>query len=47
MTITAAGELRLYGGTRGLDAYDNGTTPGAKVQLYTCNGGANQQWRLG
>jgi alpha-galactosidase len=46
VTITAAGELRLYGGTQCLDAYGNGTTAGTKVQLYTCTGGANQQWRL-
>ncbi|WP_246143760.1 glycoside hydrolase family 27 protein [Actinacidiphila oryziradicis] len=46
VTITAAGELRLYGGTQCLDAYGNGTTSGTRVQLYTCTGGANQQWRL-
>ncbi|MDX6331066.1 MAG: hypothetical protein QOI83_3449 [Streptomycetaceae bacterium] len=46
VTITAAGELRLYGGTQCLDAYGNGTSSGTKVQLYTCSGGANQQWRL-
>jgi len=46
VTITAAGELRLYGGTQCLDAYDNQTAPGTVVDLWTCNGGANQQWRL-
>ncbi|WP_406471555.1 glycoside hydrolase family 27 protein [Streptomyces sp. NBC_01615] len=46
VTLTAAGELRLYGGTQCLDAYDNGTTSGTKVQLWTCNGGTNQQWRF-
>jgi alpha-galactosidase len=46
VTITAAGELRLYGGTQCLDAYDNQTAAGTKVELWTCNGGANQQWRL-
>jgi alpha-galactosidase len=46
VTITAAGELRLYGGTQCLDAYDNGTIAGTKVQLYTCTGGANQKWSL-
>lgn len=45
MTLTAAGELRLYGGTQCLDANDNGTSSGTKVQLWTCNGGTNQQWR--
>ncbi|MFH8342870.1 glycoside hydrolase family 27 protein [Streptomyces sp. AM6-12] len=46
VTPTAAGELRLYGGTQCLDAYGGATTSGTKVDLYTCNGGANQQWRL-
>ncbi|WP_078864062.1 alpha-galactosidase [Streptomyces sp. AcH 505] len=46
LTPTAAGELRLYGGTQCLDADDNGTAPGTKVQLWSCNGGANQKWRL-
>ncbi len=45
-TPTAAGELRVYGGTQCLDAYNNQTSPGTKVELWTCNGGANQQWRL-
>ncbi|MFE2427485.1 glycoside hydrolase family 27 protein [Streptomyces sp. NPDC059373] len=45
VTITTAGELRLYGGTQCLDAYNNQTTSGTVVQLYTCNGGANQRWR--
>ncbi len=46
VTITAAGELRLYGGTQCLDAYDNQTAPETKVELWTCSGGANQQFRL-
>jgi alpha-galactosidase len=46
VTLTAAGELRLYGGTQCLDAYDNQTAPGTAVELWTCNGGANQQWHL-
>jgi alpha-galactosidase len=46
VTLTSAGELRLYGGTQCLDAYDNQTASGTKVELWTCNGGANQQWRL-
>lgn len=31
---------------RCLDIVGNSTTPGAKVQIYTCNGGANQQWEF-
>jgi hypothetical protein len=30
-----------------LDAYDNETTPGTKIEIWGCGGGANQQWRLG
>ena len=29
-----------------LDAYGNGTTAGTKVDIWTCNGGANQQWNV-
>ncbi|MGW6521699.1 ricin-type beta-trefoil lectin domain protein [Streptomyces sp. NPDC054962] len=46
VTLTAAGELRVYGGTQYVDAYDHGTTAGNKVQLYTCTEGANQTWSL-
>ncbi len=46
VTITAAGELRLYGDTQCLDAYNNETAPGTKVELWSCDGGANQRWRL-
>lgn len=46
VTLTAAGELRLYGGSQCVDAYDNLTAPGTAVQLWNCNGGANQQWKL-
>jgi alpha-galactosidase len=45
-TPTAAGELRVYGGTQCLDAYGNQTSAGTVVELWTCNGGTNQQWRL-
>jgi alpha-galactosidase len=43
-TPTAAGELRGAGGLC-LDAYDNRTAAGTAVELWSCNGGANQQWR--
>ncbi|MEU1123386.1 alpha-galactosidase [Streptomyces sp. NPDC005899] len=46
VTLTAAGELRLYNGTQCVDVHENGTTRGTAVQLWTCNGGANQQWKL-
>jgi alpha-galactosidase len=46
VTPTAAGELRLYGGTQCLDAYNNQTAPGTIVQLFPCTGGANQRFSL-
>jgi alpha-galactosidase len=45
-TPTAAGELRVYGGTQCLDAYNNQTTPETKVELWGCSGGANQRFEL-
>jgi hypothetical protein len=36
------GTLRIDG--KCADVYRDATTNGAKVDLYTCNGGANQQW---
>ncbi len=29
-----------------LDAFNQGTSSGTRVDLYTCNGQANQQWKL-
>jgi endo-1,4-beta-xylanase len=29
-----------------LDAYANQTTPGTKVEIWSCNGGANQRWNV-
>jgi alpha-galactosidase len=29
-----------------LDAYNNQTTPGTKVEIWSCNGQSNQQWTL-
>ncbi len=29
-----------------LDAYDNQTAPGTKVEIWQCNGQTNQQWRI-
>jgi alpha-galactosidase len=46
VTPTAAGELRLYGGTQCLDATGAATAAGTAVELWTCNGGANQKWNL-
>jgi alpha-galactosidase len=45
-TPTAAGELRVYGGTMCLDAYNNQTSAGTQAELWSCNGGTNQKWNL-
>ncbi|MEO7234520.1 MAG: PQQ-dependent sugar dehydrogenase [Lapillicoccus sp.] len=45
-TFTAAGELRVFGGTRCLDVTGARTTEGATIQIYTCNGAANQKWKV-
>jgi hypothetical protein len=37
-----SGTLRVLG--KCLDAYNNQTTNGTKVEIWSCNGGANQQW---
>jgi pectinesterase len=44
--LTAAGELRTFGGTMCLDAYQKKTDPGTPVVIWSCNGGTNQQWHL-
>jgi alpha-galactosidase len=31
---------------RCLDAYDNQTAAGTKIEIWDCNGGANQQWNV-
>ena len=36
----------MYSGSECLDAYNNETTPGTKVQIWPCNGGTNQQWNI-
>ncbi len=46
VTLTSAGELRLYGGTQCLDAVNNQTASGTPVDLWSCGGGTNQQWTL-
>ena len=45
-TLTAAGELRVFGGTRCLDVAGARTTAGGVVQIYSCSGAANQKWKV-
>jgi dienelactone hydrolase len=47
-THTDANQLTVAGGgtTLCLDANGQGTSPGTKVIVWSCNGQANQQWRL-
>ncbi|MDX6315876.1 MAG: hypothetical protein QOF44_5340 [Streptomyces sp.] len=42
ITQTTAGELRVSGAC--LAANDDGTTPGTKLILWTCNGKSSQKW---
>ncbi|HEY2672248.1 MAG TPA: RICIN domain-containing protein [Rugosimonospora sp.] len=42
----STGILRGAGSNRCLDAYNNQTANGTKVEIWDCNGGANQQWTL-
>ncbi|HYZ53906.1 MAG TPA: RICIN domain-containing protein [Streptosporangiaceae bacterium] len=44
-TVTASGLIKGYGG-KCVDDYGSGTANGTKIDLYTCNGTAAQQWAL-
>ena len=46
LTLTAAGELRLYNGSKCLDVVGRGTANGTAVDIWDCNGQTNQQFRL-
>jgi len=43
---TSTGELRTMGATECLDVYGSNTAPGTKVELWPCDGGANQKWTI-
>jgi alpha-galactosidase len=43
-TSTSSHQLTVYSGSKCLDAVNNQTTPGTKVQIWACNGGSNQEW---
>ena len=42
-TVTADGELRVYGG-KCLDVVGNATANGSRLQIWSCTGAANQRW---
>jgi hypothetical protein len=42
-TMTAAGAILTYD-TKCVDGYQQGTSPGTVVDMFTCNGGSNQRW---
>lgn len=44
--VTFTGVIRSGIAGKCLDAYNNGNTNGTVVDLYTCNGGANQKWTV-
>lgn len=43
-TVGVSSELVSPMSGRCLDANGRSTTPGAKVEIWNCNGGAGQQW---
>ena len=45
-TLTPNGELKVYGATTCLEAFQQGTANGTKVDIYTCNGGEHQKWSV-
>ncbi len=46
VSLTSSGELRTMGATECLDVYEGSTTPGAKVELWNCDGSSAQKWTL-
>jgi alpha-galactosidase len=44
LTSSPAKELVSASSGRCLDAYDNQTSPGTRIEIWDCNGGANQEW---
>ena len=44
LTVTGSGTLQVNG--KCLDIYRDEKTNNSPVELWTCTGGANQQWRL-
>ncbi|MFD3843798.1 non-reducing end alpha-L-arabinofuranosidase family hydrolase, partial [Streptomyces sp. NPDC058642] len=44
-TLTDSAQLTVYG-NKCLDARGGATTPGTPVQIWTCTGTENQQWRV-
>ncbi|GJG89224.1 hypothetical protein tb265_44050 [Gemmatimonadetes bacterium T265] len=43
-TVTSAGTLTLYSGTRCVDAWGATGQNGESVVIWTCHGGSNQKW---
>ena len=44
--LSTAGDLVNPQADKCVDAKDNGTKDGTKLQLWTCAGTANQKWRV-
>jgi hypothetical protein len=42
----ARGPIHGVGSGKCLDALNSGTSPGTKVEIWDCTGGANQQWNV-
>ncbi|WP_262060345.1 ricin-type beta-trefoil lectin domain protein [Streptomyces sp. STR69] len=45
-TLTPAGQLTVYDGTKCLDAKGGATTDGTPVQIYDCDGTAAEKWTV-
>jgi hypothetical protein len=45
-TLTASGELRVYGGSKCLDVLGRGTANGTAIEIWDCNGQNNQQFQI-
>lgn len=45
-TLTATGELRVFGTARCLEVAGSSVSPGAAALSATCTGAANQRWRV-
>jgi ricin-type beta-trefoil lectin protein/putative Ig domain-containing protein len=42
--LSQTGTIRIHG--KCLNIVNNGTTNGSKIQLWSCNGGANEEWAI-
>ena len=46
ISTTTSGEIHAVVASNCLDVNNSSTTAGTQLQIWSCNGGANQQWNL-